>query len=81
MTAIAGLRQRSADLLSRWSSTGCDDTRPHAPCHHPGKLATTAFTVRRHHQSELPLATCRSIARAQAHYATSRAPSESAKSP
>jgi len=31
MTAIAGLRQRSADLISRWSSTGCDDTRPHAP--------------------------------------------------
>src|SRR5207248_2328793 len=81
MTAIARLRRRIADRAARWSSTGCNDTRPHPPCHNPSDLLTAASTVRRHHQPELLLPATRVIARAEPHCAPSSPPSASVKSP
>jgi hypothetical protein len=81
MTTIAGLPRRSADLASRWSSAGCDDTPPNAPCRHQSKLATATLNDRLNHQPKLLLPTSRVFARTKAHRAPSHPPSASAKSP
>ena len=66
ITAIRS-RRRRADLLSRWSSTGCDDTRSNAPS--PRQSAPTMATLDGYpnHQHLLLPPTRRAIARPQAH--------------
>src|ERR1700747_1961289 len=72
------LRQRRADLPSRWSSTGCDETYPNAPCQQQNgpAMATPGGYLNCH----LPLPPTRPIiARPRAHCEPSHAPSSSLK--